>query len=56
MSNIAIRHFLVNNRKPLIAFVTSPKALVSVLTMTESSNWSCNVEYDDYSFLSGSVN
>ena len=42
--------------KPLIVFVTSPKALVRVLTMAESSNSSCSIESDDNSFLSGSVN
>ena len=56
MSNTAICHFLVNNRKPLIVFVTSLKALVHVLTIAESSNSSCSVESDDGSFLSGSVN
>ena len=56
MPNIAIHHFLVNNRKPLIAFVMSLKALVCVFTMAESSNLSCSIESDDYSFLSGSVN
>ena len=56
MSNIAISHFLVNNRKPLIIFMTSPKALVCILTKAESSNSSCNIESDDDSFLFGSVN
>ena len=44
------------NRKPLILFVTSPKALVHVLTMAESSNSSCSIEFDDDSFHSESVN
>ena len=34
----------------------SPKALVRVLTIVESSNWSCSIESDDDCFLSGSVN
>ena len=36
--------------------MTSPKALVRVLTMTVSSNSTSSVESDDDSFLSRSVN
>ena len=56
MSNIAIRHFCVNNLNHLIIFVMSRKALVCVLTMSESSNLICNIESDSDSFLSESVN
>ena len=40
----------------MIIFVTSPKALVRVITMAESSNSSFSVESEDDSFLSRSVN
>ena len=56
MSNIAIHHFQINNHKCLIPFVISRKALVRISTMAENSNSSCSIEFDDYSFLSGSVN
>ena len=56
VSNIEIRHFQENNRKCLILYVTSPEALVRVLTMAESNDSSCSAESDDDSFLSGSVN
>ena len=39
-----------------MSYVTSPKALVRILTMAESKDSSCSVESDDDSFLSGSVN
>ena len=56
VSNIEISHFRENNRKYLIPYVTSLKALVHVLTMVESNDSSCSAESDDDSFLSGSVN
>ena len=56
MSNIEIRHFRENNRKCLIPYMTSPKALVRVLTIAESNDSSRSAESDDDSFLSGSVN
>ena len=52
----SIRHIRENNRKSLIQYVTSRKALVRVLSMAESEESSCYAESDSDSFLSGSVN
>ena len=55
MSNIAITSLLGKQPQCLILFVTSWKAIVSIITMAESSNFNCSAESDDDSILSGSM-